>query len=219
VARILACGRAGAYVELVGGMTGGEPRGRDLQRIGEWREAVLPIYGPDGWTRLYAASFAGLQSWYRYQSVQLVFRELAPAIAQQATVSRYQLLSMLEMAGAGQTPEPRFEAVLAPARRKQTLIVPGKSRSKAGRVGAESAMAQTQEGEETAYEDSTYRYYMVDDQGKLMLSRRIKKTTGAVSFVVIHVVGEDKAGKPIVRGGEFLTEAAARREMEKMAAA
>src|SRR5215471_2298873 len=43
VARIVACGRAGAYVKLVGGMTGGEPRGRDLERIGLWREAVLPI--------------------------------------------------------------------------------------------------------------------------------------------------------------------------------
>src|SRR6266446_3765777 len=108
--RILATVRVGCYVELLGGQAGQELRGRDLDDTQAWREAVVPLYGVDGWNRLYASMFQSLQTWYRRPGVQAVFREAAPAIARQERISRYNMLSLLEVAGAGSVPDPSFDS-------------------------------------------------------------------------------------------------------------
>jgi hypothetical protein len=117
LARIITVIRGGCYVEIHGGQYGGDVRGRDLDDLAHWRAHVVDVYGTDGWNKVYAASYQALQSWFRYRQVQAVFREAAPAIARQEHISRYQMLSLLEISGAGLAPDPCFQAVLAPARR------------------------------------------------------------------------------------------------------
>ncbi len=87
--RTLAVIRAGCYVEIVGDQVGQELRGQDLDDTARWREHVVGVYGVDGWTKAYAASYQALQSWYRHAQVKRVFRECAPAVARQQTMSRY----------------------------------------------------------------------------------------------------------------------------------
>jgi hypothetical protein len=125
--RILATIRIGTYCEVVAGQYGQELREQDLQDTENWRSAVVPVYGADGWNRVYASVYQTIQSWYRRPGVQQVFAEAAPAIAMQKRLSRYALLTLLEVAGAGLVPAPCFDTVLPPARRepsRQSVATP-----------------------------------------------------------------------------------------------
>lgn len=73
------------------------------------------------WPSLYAESVRGLTAWYKHPAVKTVFAQVAPAIAQQRSVSRYAMLSMLEHANAYVCPPPHFVPVLPPARPTQSV--------------------------------------------------------------------------------------------------
>jgi len=117
---ILAVIRVGTYVEVHGGQYGAALRGRDLADTEAWRAAILPLYGADGWTKVYASMYQSMQRWYRYPQVQAVIREMAVPIALQDYISRFQMLSLLEVSGAGLAPDPFFDTTLAPARRSSS---------------------------------------------------------------------------------------------------
>jgi hypothetical protein len=180
---------------------------------------VLPIYQADGWVRLYAASYAGLASWYRHESVRSVFRELAPALAQMGTVSRYALLSMFEVAGAAHCPDPRFEPVLPPARRAPSPAPQVSSPSVRRRVELQvvPARAAQDADEPLVLEDAKHRYFGVDNMGDINLYRRVNKSTRSTTFLVVQTVGQDGQGKPVVRGSQHISESDARKAMVRMA--
>jgi hypothetical protein len=119
--RVLSVIRAGSYAEVHGGMIGAEPQGRDLEHIAAWREAVLPIYGADGWTKIYASAFATLRNWYNYPRVREVLGTVALALAAQRCMSRYAFHDTLALAGANNCPPPQFVPVLP---RRQPVPAP-----------------------------------------------------------------------------------------------
>jgi hypothetical protein len=217
-ARVLACIRAGSYCEIWAGQIGGEPHARDLARIESFREAMLPVYGHDGWTRIYAEAFRGLQQWYRHGSVQAVFREISPAIAQQRTITRWQLLSLFELAGASLTPEPRFATVLPPARRS-TKPAPAQasSRPTQHRVEAQAVSSSSQGEESLLREDARYRYYGLDGMGNSNIFRRENKATGESRYMVSEVLGNDRTGKQRIKWHAFVSVSAARGELARLA--
>jgi hypothetical protein len=228
VVRILAVIRAGSYVELCGGQFGGEPSGRDLGHIQQWREAVLPLYGQDGWLRIYASAFAGLSSWYRHGSVQHVFRELGAWIAEQGSVSRYALLSAFELAGAGLCPDPRFEPVLPPARRS-TTPAPKQASSRTAPLRIEippmpRAKSQASVGDDAParyssttplHEDAKRCIYALDFDGERSLYRILSKATGRSIYVLARDGVSDGNGRSKLDTEEYGTEFEARRHMRR----
>jgi hypothetical protein len=108
--------RAGAFVEIRAGQTGWDPEARDLTRIASWREAMLPYYGADGWTRVYAESFRALRNWYARPEVKAVFREAAPVIARQMHLSSQAILALYQGSGASTCPAPFFGDPVMPHR-------------------------------------------------------------------------------------------------------
>jgi hypothetical protein len=217
VVRIVSCIRAGSYVEIWGGRFGGEPTGRDLERIQVWREAVLPTYGADGWVRLYAESYRGLQVWYRHESVRQVFRELGPWVAPQSSISRYQLLSALEVAGAGACPSPAFAPVLPPATARRPAPQQSFGASVRRRAELQAVPPRSPQLDEPLMEDGQYRYYSVDERGRFTLFRRESKATGTSNYLMTQRLGEDRNGKPLVKGRQFVNEGEARKEMVRLA--
>jgi len=116
--QILGVIRSGGYCEIRGGQIGWDPKGGDLDHIQAWCEALLPIYGNDGWIKLYAASFLGIRNWYASPNVREVFRVVSVAIAHRTHISRYQFLDALAQADINTCPPPHFVPVLPPARRQ-----------------------------------------------------------------------------------------------------
>ena len=129
-------------------------------------------------------------------------------MAQQGTVSRFALLSALELAGAGLCPESTFEAVLPPARR-----------SNQRRVAAQSAPRASQGDGRLLREEARVRSYAVCGTGELGSFRRDSTATGVSRFVLGQALGEDGAGKSCVKWHEFRTETAARIEFDRLARA
>jgi hypothetical protein len=112
--KTLAVVRAGSFAEIRGGQTGWDPEARDLERIKSWREAMVPYYGADGWTRVYAESFRALKSWYARPEVRLVFREVAPVIARQQHLTSQAILALYQHSGASTCPAPFFGEPILP---------------------------------------------------------------------------------------------------------
>jgi hypothetical protein len=228
VVRILAAVRCASYCELRGGQVGGEPSGRDLTHIQLWREAVLPLYDQGGWTRLYAASFQGLQQWYRNGGVQHIFRELGPWVAQQVSISRYALLTALELAGAGLAPDPHFEVPLPPPRRAPTPApAQASSRSSQRRAETQAApLAALADGDAPAvysnvtpaHEDSRLRIYALDHDGDRALYRIQTKATGRSIYALVGDGVDGGIGKARLQTEEFGTEFEARRHMRRRVA-
>ena len=204
--RILATVRAGCYVELLGGQAGQELRGRDLDDTQAWREAVVPLYGSDGWNRLYASMFQSLQTWYRRPGVQAVFREAAPALARQERLSRYQLLSLLEVTGAGSAPDPYFEAVLAPARRSPA---PTAHQSPSPRRPGAATPSKGQRGDYSPFE--------LESRGAYGLFKLVSKSTGGCFFVISRDAGTNRLGQLAIDTWEYDSEAEARRQFSRLA--
>jgi len=204
--RILAVIRIGNHVEVIGGQVGQELRGQDLDDMARWREAVLPVYDQQGWTRAYAASFQTLQSWYRYRQVQAVFREAAPALARQERLSRYQLLSLLEVTGAGSAPDPYFEAVLAPARRSPA---PTAHQSPSPRRPGAATPSKGQRGDYSPFE--------LESRGAYGLFKLVSKSTGGCFFVISRDAGTNRLGQLAIDTWEYDSEAEARRQFSRLA--
>jgi hypothetical protein len=233
VARILAVIRAGSFVELWGEQWGLEPCGRDMDHIQQWRDAVLPCYGSDGWVRIYAESYRGLIEWYRHASVRAIFRELGPWVAQQESVSRYALLSALDQAGAGLCPDPTFHPVLPPARRSPApSSAPAKASSRPARLQIEIPAMPRAKSHATAgddrpavysstrplHEDAHRRIFALDYDGERSLYRIQTKATGRSIYVLARDGASDGNGKARLQTEDYGTEFEARRHMRRQGA-
>jgi hypothetical protein len=119
---IIAVIRSGNFVEVRGGQIGWDPDARDLEHIETWRTAMLPVYGADGWVRVYAESYRALKSWFSYPQVRAVFREVAPVIANQRRLSRHALHALYHESGAATCPAPSIETVMPSPRRQATPV-------------------------------------------------------------------------------------------------
>jgi len=204
--RILATVRVGCYVELLGGQAGQELRGRDLDDTQAWREAVVPLYGVDGWNRLYASMFQSLQTWYRRPGVQAVFREAAPAIARQERISRYNMLSLLEVAGAGSVPDPSFDSILTPPQRSPAPT------SRQPVSPRRPGVAAPPKGQRAGYNPVE-----LESRGAYGLFKLTSKNTSHCFFVISKDAGTDRQGQLILDTWEYEDEHEARREFARLA--
>jgi hypothetical protein len=192
--------------------------GPDAAALALWQQAYVRHVGTNSdWTRLYAAVFERLTAWHRHTSVRSAVSHLGEMLLRQGNASRQAWLSMCEVAMVDAlVPEPRYEPVLPSPTHPRSSQASSPSVPRRADLQVVPARA-AQDADELILEDGQYRYFAIDNIGEVNLYRRVNKSTRSISFLVVQRVGEDREGKPVVRGSQHTAESDARRAMVRLA--